>query len=428
MEWETSRLRLGMCCGEWMNVHSVLVIGSGLAGLAAAFSARKCGADVHVFHRGPGASCMMSGAIDRGDAFGTSAKPFSASPQEVANFVQELGLWRLDAKGVLVATAYGALREASGCDRAVLDLTLGTLRKVAIPRLFRSRWNADLLARSWTQDPWASERGVRFEAVDLGVLASTSLHELADADLAAHLDDAEYRAKACEVMRTHTEGFDAVLLGPWLGLEGNTAERAHGMLGKPIGESLSPVGSGVAGFRYERARDRLFERVGVQVHDANVTAVRLTSDGVVLDCAGKSQPVVGKCVVIACGGLVGGGLVSGASEWEECGEVPSRAKPSLTLSFKAPLGLCANGKRVESVGSLQGPNLEDYAWPATMDAPYLLMDAGVAHRDLNALDGEGQPVPNVFVAGDILSDYPHAALIAIESGLRAGARAASRDA
>lgn len=397
---------------------------------------------VTVVSAGAGASALGSGAIDdvpweevkraaRVAGVDPRARPVGAG---VAAFVEALGVWRLPAEGEplpQLATTAGRVRPARGHDRALLDLGLvpeGGV--VAVPRVDRAGWDADALAAAWNEDGFVRRRGLRFAALDADLLRFAEEHRVADADLAARHDDparlAWLSARLREAFSRAGVAPQAVIFGAWLGLVEPRAAELGSLLGMVVGEALSGVG-GAAGIRFMHARDRLLAGLGVERVAGRVTRVvshdeKTGRTSVVVE--GVEDALLTDRIVLAAGGLSGGGIVYDPLEIHAGTDLAEKNAPPFRLSFEveAPLAeqpyLAARGQRVGVASSMFGPDLDRTAWPAP-GRPGVLEMVGVA------CDRAGLAAPYMAVAGDAVADRARTALVAAESGLRAGEWAAS---
>lgn len=451
--------------------RKVLVIGQGIAGTAAAWRAADLEASVFLVSAGAGASVLGSGALDdipwealaRAEAIaghpGTLAQRRTSDP--VRAFSEALGTWRIpttDEPLPRLATLAGRTRPARGHDRSLLDLAAVPSGPVAVPRVDRAAWDADALSAFWNDDPFARSRGLRFVPIDAPLLRFDGEDRIADADLAARHDDPARIAWLAERLR---EAFArerlspaAVLLGPWLGAFAPRAEALAARLGVPCGEALAAAGS-PAGLRFARARDRLLAKSGVRVIAARVASVspperaealsampesgrskapesmrervpesvRYAQLRATITLEGDDTPLRADRVVLACGGLAGGGLVYDPPDNHAGSDMPERSNACFHFSFDiapSPDGrpyLVSGGARAARPASMFGASLDLSAWP-TPGQTGTLESIGVA------VDALGLAAPYLAAAGDVVADRPRTALLAIESGISAGEWAA----
>lgn len=414
----------------------VVVIGAGIAGLAAAWSARREGREVTVLSDGPGASAFGCGAVDdrpweqvfraaRSLGEEIHARPVAAP---VLELVRALAIWDLPEDRVpWLATAGGRIRPACGRDRALLDLGALDDRLVILPRVDRAGWDADALARALGSDPFAQARRLRFAAVDVPVLRFDDERRIPDGDLAARHDDPARLAWLAARLRD-APGRDglgaAVLLGPMLGAQAPQAEALSAMLGVPVGEILIGVGS-PAGLRFEAARDRLLAAVGARVVADRATAVTRDDDGQLLVTLehGK-KPLRADGVVLALGGLTGGGVVYQPAEQGAGADLPAGGRVPFALSLRAEVTLAAQlapvpsgagTMRLGATSSMHGPELDLVAWPVN-GHPGALESVGVRCEGVRA-------APGITAAGDVIAGRARTLLEALASGLRAGREA-----
>lgn len=397
----------------------VVVIGNGVAGVAAAFGARQAGADVTVVSTGVGASMMMSGALDDGPwDLQHAEQPVTPSLQALC---EALGLWVCEDAPALVASPLGLVRPARARDRQVLDLsTLRPEARIAVPAIDRPDWRSQLLVKAWNADARAVARKLQFQVVEVPVLESDLERLARDAAVARRFDNPERLSRLTEVLRPLAASFDAVLVGPWLGLGPDVAARVSSGVGKPVGETLTYMG-GTAGERFERAAEVLLERTEVKLVRATVAAVSRQDGKLVINLA-EGEPLQAEAVVVACGGVVSGGLEIRSSEWQPAAEIPAAASRGLHLSFEAPLALRVDGALAERTSSLHGIDVEAFRWPAAQQLSRF-ENASVLHRDLKACGEDLAVIDRVFVAGAV-AGAGCAALACVRHGLSAGAMAA----
>ncbi len=401
----------------------VLVIGAGIAGLAAAFRARRRGLETIVVGAGAGASALGGGAVDdvpweerrRAMRVLGGLMRVRALGPEVAAFSEALGVWDLPAEGELaplVATVAGRLRPARGRDRGLLDLaSLPEGTRVLLPRAPRGGWDADGIARTLEAEPLSRRAGLRFVPVDIQVLRYADEARINDGDLAMRHDDPVRLAWLAERLREGLAkaGAGAVLLGSWLGVNEARAAELSARVGVPVGEALVGVGS-AAGLRFEAARDRLLASLRAEVVTDRVKALR-TEGGRVTVTLLRGGPITVDAVVLASGGLVGGGIVYAPPEHEAGDDLPSQGAVPYRLSVDMAVSFSAGARQLDVVASMQGPELDVTAWP-TAARSGVLEAVGVQCT-------EGRLAPGVTAAGDVVAGRPRTLLEAVAQGLRA---------
>jgi glycerol-3-phosphate dehydrogenase subunit B len=416
--------------------RKVLVAGAGIAGLAAAFRARALGCEVTVVSARPGASALGGGAVDdlpweqlvrAARTLGVAPEPRPIAPL-VAEFSRALGVWDLPERSLTwIATAAGSIRPARGRDHALLDLGPLEDREVLLPRADRADWDADSLAAGLSDDPFARSRRIRFLAVDLPFLRFEEEHRIPDGDLASRHDD---EARLGWLAARLREGLGrrrqagAVLLGPWLGAKAARAQALSKALGVPVGEALAGAGS-PAGLRFEAARDRLLGAIGARVVRDRVLRVDVDAARAAVSLAQGDAPVVVDAVVLAIGGLVGGGVMYAPPEHEASADLPPGGKMPFALSLRAGVVLAGQSEPALSprapmatgvTSSLHGPELDLTAWPS--DGRQGVLEAVGVRSDGVCV------APGITAAGDVIAGRPRTVLEAVISGLRAGAASA----
>ncbi|WP_437570188.1 FAD-binding protein [Sorangium sp. So ce542] len=413
--------------------RSILVIGAGVAGLAAAWSARRRGAQVTVISAGVGETALAGGAVDdvpweqveRAARLLGSDLPAGDLAPAARQLAAELGLWDVpQASGVRLATVAGRIRPARGRDRALLDL--GSLRRtrVLIPRAARAAWDADALAEALADDPFARARGLRFLPVDAPVLRFDDERQIADGDLAARHDDPARLSWLLDRLRQALDGAGgagAILLGPWLGARAPRAEALAARLGVPVGEALIGAGS-PAGLRFEAARDALLAAIGAARRHGRVRAVSGEpggpggpGEGVSVHVEGEDVPLAADAVILAIGGLAGGGIVYAPPERGAGPDLAARGGVPFALSIEAPVTLGDARGAFGVVSSMQGPELDVIAWPRG-ERPGALESVGVRCEGVRA-------APGILAAGATIAGRARTVLDAVTTGLRAGAEA-----
>lgn len=375
----------------------VIVLGSGFAGLAAAFAARRAGASLSVVDSVAGASALYAGAVD-----GELPPEASRSASGLSELGQALGI-RLDEKTWL-ATREGIVRAASGADRALLNLTPLAGKRIAVVDVARDDWDAPLLVRSFAASDWARATNTRFELRPLDLLEKTHQRRTSSFDFAASFERAERPAWLAELLKAHA-GPDAWLFGPWLGLRRPLASELSASTGVPVGEVTSPPG-GVAGARFEAQRDALLAALQAERVTRPVERIVARADGVTLALSGGSE-LRGDVLVLASGGFVSGALqLRGAL---------SGAEPAgFELAIAGLPSVLVRGELDRPVSSLFGVDL-------AARGRTLLERVGLAVTAGASVVG----APRVFAAGDVLAPDSPGVAHALLSGLRAGAAAAS---
>lgn len=410
-----------------------------MAGTASALAASRAGARVVLVDGGTGASTLSTGAIDalpwhaapnelvsEEGAFATRTGPVSSEPPAdgrpgfvapvaapARSVLGALGAYLLPDAGARVITTAGVVRPARGHDAAVLDVAPLGGRGVGVVGCERPGWDAVGLARAL---------GPGFVAVDATTLRHVDERRIPAADYAARHDDEQRLGWLADRLRDALaragDGLAALLLPPSLGLERPRAQALSERVGLPCGEAIGLPG-GPSGLRFERARDRALAAAGIEVVQARVRRVEAVEAGaagwlVVLDAG--AAPLEAGAVVLAAGGLVGGGLEYSPAEAAVATVFPPATRPPFQLGLDAPVALGAYGRPLAVPGSLFGVAPESIAWPFTSDA---LMDrVGVV-----AGDG-GRAGDALYAAGEIVADAPRTWLHALDSGARAGSAAA----
>lgn len=447
-------------------MRRVIVIGAGIAGTAAAWSAAKAGASVVIVAEGAGASELGGGAIDDApwEHIARSASDLGvtamAQPvdERVEAFVEALGAWKLGEAGSpmpQIATRAGIVRPCRGHDRGLLDL--GRLRggTIVVPDVGRPGWDARLVALSLGAHPTSAAMGLHFKPIEVDLLRFTEERWFPDVDFAARHEDEDRQRWLADRMRDAIARAEiqplAILCGPWLGSKAAVAEALGAKMKIPVGEALMGVG-GPAGSRFAGARDRLFLKLGARVVSARVVGVRRDEDRVEVAMRPRGDALAemetrespsfeeeieawgagpqsggravnvesGDRVVLACGGLAGGGIVYEPSDVRAGGDLPAMTSPPFRLSFgiEAGVSIRAFGTKIGVGSSIHGLELDRRAWPTERSAG-VLEDVGIE------VDARGEASTWIYGAGSVVAGEPRTALAAIRSGIRAGEQAAT---
>jgi glycerol-3-phosphate dehydrogenase subunit B len=161
----------------------------------------------------------------------------------------------------------------------------------------------------------------------------------------------------------------------------------------------------------ESGRDRVPESVRIADQRAFVTL-----EG--------ADPIRADRIVLACGGLLGGGIVYDPPDFHAGTDMPPRESPAFHFSFEVTPSadgrpyLAVGGVRAAFPSSMFGPDLDQTAWPSAGKTG-TLESIGVATRE------DGLAAAYLGVAGDVVEGRPRTALVAVESALRAADWAAS---
>jgi glycerol-3-phosphate dehydrogenase subunit B len=397
---------------------AVVVIGAGVAGTGAALAGARAGADVVVVDGGTGASTLWTGAVD--DVPWARGSGAAATPRaETQAALDALGGYLVGPRPVSVLTMAGLARPARGRDASILDAAAAS-GPIGVVRCRRPGWAADALAASW---------GESFVAIDGELLRHTDEELVPDADFAARHDD-ETRLgwlgdRLREALARASVQITALALPPSLGVEAARAAALSAHVGVPCGEVMGLPG-GPAGLRFESARDRALRAHGVR--RVRARALRVEDVGpwlrVHLDGGGC---VDARAVVLAAGGLVGGGIAYAPSEATLATALPPCARPPVRSTIDAPVSIGVDGRPLELPGSLFGAAPEAIAAPFVRDAlleraDVLVGDDGAVRPgpDLDA-NGEGR---GLYAAGEIVADAPRTWLGALTGGTLAGSAAA----
>lgn len=366
----------------------IVVVGAGFAGVAAAWAVAEAGARALVISARAGSSELYSGMLD------------GPSPaRDVRALAHALGLLT-SAEPRAIATREGMVRRVHGRDAALLDLEAVAGHTVAVADIARDEWDAELLARSYAASEWARGTNTSFRAVKIEALNTGAERRISAFDF-ARLFDAPARAVALgQALAAATGGAAAWLLGPWLGVETNACEAVSSAAGQPVGETASALG-GAAGARFAARRAALFASRRIESQTRVVRAIEATASGPLVVLLEDGERVLASSVVVAVGGVAGGGIALG----------PAR----LTLSLALPARLELDGDVLDGASWLSGPSFQRQGLRA-------LESLGVAVDHQLAI----APNSRVFACGDALAAQPRNAFAALSSGIAAGRSALAR--
>ncbi|MEA2654630.1 MAG: glycerol-3-phosphate dehydrogenase subunit [Chloroflexota bacterium] len=333
----------------------VVIVGAGIAGTTAAISLADSGAKVHVVARGHAATHWTSGGLDVAAPIGspTSALGIERLGARPGHPYAILGdgaaaaivAWRasLSPEGLeyvgdlgdplrTIPTAIGGTRRAAILPRAqagaLRPWTAGERLVVCGPAGFKDFWPDAIVASLrrpavWGLDPGDDARPSTIDAlvVDLPDLAGR--HNLSALDLARLFDDVRWRVDALERISRAIERSGAaraggrIALPAVLGLADHAAAFDDAVRILPLAPFEVPlVSPSIPGLRlYTALRAALRRRggridVGEPVAAITVDRRRVTS--VALAAAVRERVIRTESVVLATGGIAGGGLVGRA--------------------------------------------------------------------------------------------------------------------
>ena len=155
--------------------------------------------------------------------------------------------------------------------------------------------------------------------------------------------------------------------------------------------------------RFEHARDQLYARSGIERVAASATAVRAADGAGGLRIELDSEHLEADAIVLAVGGLVGGGLV-----WS-----PEASDHGFAMSLDAPLSFALRGRRLPPSGSPGGPIFEPFAWSGQGTACGFERVGVWTDADGRVRDGEGSALDWLYATGDAVADAPRTMLEAI---------------
>jgi len=387
--------------------NRVVVVGAGVAGTAAALTAARAGAQVTLIDGGTGASTLATGALDA--VFWPHAPAHPAPIGRAAREVLDaLGGYALPDGGARLLTTSGVARPARGHDAALLDIMPLAGSSIGVVRCERPGWDGGALARAW---------GESFQPFDAVVIRHVDERVLPDADFAMRHDDDDRLGWLADRLRDALTRagarIRAIVLPPCLGIDRPKGRALSERVGVACGEAIALPG-GPSGLRFERARDRALVAAVDRV-PGRATSLARSDDGWRI-AMGDGPAREGDAVVLATGGLIGGGVEYAPAESIVASALPPFGRPPFRLTVDAPLTLGANGRPLELPGTLFGIAPESIAWPFARDA--------LADRVGVLADVEGRTESGLFVAGDLRADSPRAWLDVLATGVAAGAAAA----
>jgi len=390
----------------------VIVVGAGAAGTAAALAAAARARRVVMVDGGTGATTLSTGALDLAP-WSRASRPPAALTAGARGVLAAMDAHALPEAGARLLTTAGIERPARGHDAALLDVTPFAGRLLGVVRCRRPGWDAAALARSW---------GEGYEPLDATILRHVDETVLPDADFAARHDDPQRLGWLAERLREalarSERRFAALVLPPCLGVERARGRTLSELVGASCGEAMGLPG-GPSGLRFERARDRALSAAAVERVRGRATRVGSAEPGwriAVESAAGEPLTVDGDAVVLATGGLIGGGLEYAPAEAVFASALPPAPRLPFGTSPPAPVAIGAHGRPIDLPSTLFGPAPESIAWP--------FVDAALLDRVGVLAGDDGRAAPGLFVAGDLRADGPRTWLDALATGAAAGSTAA----
>ncbi len=281
----------------------VVVIGAGLAGLAAAVQAVQAGARVRVLAAGLGRLILTPGWYSLG--------PFAAHPG-----VEAFRRWAAGHDLVRPAAGAASLPSMLGMPRAI-DLAPEGLADGAI-----SNPEPALIVgfAGWRDFDAAlcggmlAEVGMPCRAIAIDLPPRHQTWDLSPTELAHRFDDRAFRAEVARLVRARLQGEARVGFPAVLGLhDARVRAEMADEIGVPVFEipTLTPS---VPGTRLYNTLRRWLLRQGAQIQVGHAVTHFLVEDGrisaVAVASAGRETVFPGDAFILATGGLYGGGLLS----------------------------------------------------------------------------------------------------------------------
>ncbi|MHB8626565.1 MAG: anaerobic glycerol-3-phosphate dehydrogenase subunit B [Aggregatilineales bacterium] len=349
-------------------MSDLIIIGAGLSGLFAAALAEEHGAKVRVIAKGIGSMLVTPGWISVADSASgdvlDAARAIAAEspdhPYALAGIdVLRTALSAFKALGNVIGLPYDGDLTAN----LRLPTALGQIQTPALaPRGLAAgnshSENALFVGFDGWRDFYPALTGQRAVSIPL----STSLAgqerpwDATPTDLARAFDQPAVRAAVVQSVRPHLNGAAAVGFPAVLGLDDpNTAQQAlSDQLGVPVFEmpTLPPSTPGVRLF--DRLRRHLLDK-GVRLQIGHPVTRGIIENGQALGAevaaAGKPARFYADTVILATGGLYGGGLLSDdrGRIWEPVFDLPVQA-PTDRAKWFADTMLAPGGHPVARFG------------------------------------------------------------------------------
>lgn len=320
----------------------LLVIGAGLAGFTAALAAQEWGAQAEIAAFGMGRFTLMPGWIETGDATALAADPEHPYHHSAAHLATGLGVLDrvtgLERIGANAVTAIGRQRPVAFAAGGALHALTSEDRVLVVGiegwRDNFARLTADTLRAS----------GIPAQAVSLAMPHFGGNFDDWSMDFARWLDHPECRDYLIEEIRARLYGETAVAFPAVLGLNPATRQTIGEVLGVAVIE-LPALPVSVPGQRLFRAlKASLLAGGGRLTIGLRVTALETSGGrvtGAVIETAahGRGHLIPADAVILATGGLYGGGLDSDykGAVWETVLGLPVANVPPVEDWFSEPL-------------------------------------------------------------------------------------------
>ncbi len=398
-----------------MNKTDTIVIGAGLSGLMTANLLAQANQNVLLVAKGVGTPVLASGAMDvLGFQPVDSRRPLENPLAALDDFLAEhpnhpyrlagaeairrglAALQRITAacelpyiggpeKNLHLPTALGAVHPAALAPRS---LAQGDVRRGGRMLLVGFDELRDFYPALAAENLNAQKLGVRAKSVTLPLPAPVDgKMNITPIELARTFEQRAFRRRLARVLNPHLKGFSRIGFPAVLGLHHHPAVLAdlESELGKTVFE-ISALPPSVPGRRlFEALRDALLRAggrliLGGEISGGEITAGRVTS--LHLETANRPKLLSARHVVLATGGLFGGGLQSDAAGrvWEPIFGLPVAAPAERRAWFSAQF-LAPHGQPIAGAG--------------------VRVDAR-----LRPIDGEGRPLArNLYVVGEQLAGY-----------------------
>jgi len=368
----------------------VLVIGRGMAGVAAALEARAAGAEVTVVGAAPGATAFCGGVVwpesERDDG------PPSGALQ---------GLFLACPKDARCTDGWGELREARLAQPAqaagVLNPRAAT-RGVAVvgfrgaPQIQDAEGVAGALRA----------KGLNAQARELDLSLTTSEARRSPFEWATALDSRAELDRFARALARIARGDDLLLLPPILGINPESFAGLSARSSSRIGELVASQQS-VPGLRLTRALDARLERAGCQVVAGTVASL-VKGRAQLLSDQRATEPLHFDGAILATGRYLGGGVRRQGVFSEPVANLP------LALASGKPID--ANEPIERLVGDGPGQSAPAFELGVSVD------------WEQHPVDADGRALPWLWAAGSIIAGPERGLAFALRTGSAAGRAAA----